>query len=45
MGKYEIDKMCAEYNSKCKYLGSHKASKKEIDDMCKTIKNRSCSYT
>ena len=41
----EINEQCAKYDSECKYLGSHKASKQEIDDMCQTVKDRKCSYT
>lgn len=45
MGKHEIDQMCANYESKCKYLGSHKASKKEITEMLRESNSRMCSYT
>lgn len=33
MGNYEVNKMCAEYDKRCTYKGSHKATEKEIKDM------------
>ena len=32
------------YDKECKYLGSHKATPEEIEDMLNSV-NRKCSYT